>query len=197
MAKKIIKQSKSKKKSLVKKQIKSFKKSDLKIKSKVISTTKKRKLNSIKKNSQLNKNKPSSIKSIFVIFIIISLIGLAKFVMTDTSKINMPVVLVGIIWAVIFIQIAESILLIWETKHENMHKIINLFAINGIFSLGWSFYFYIAHSMFAAFIIWIAYWLSTYMLIGKTYKVDKKIAKALVGYLIWLTFVGIVNIFYI
>jgi len=57
--------------------------------------------------------------------------------------------IIGIIWTVIFILSAISVLIVWNfTQHDNLfRRIMFLFAINGLINISWSFVFFYLHKM--------------------------------------------------
>ncbi len=108
-----------------------------------------------------------------------------------------PSIVFSIVWPVLYMLIAYSIILVWNSRSDDKNVVLTHYSVNGLFNVTWSFYFFTAHSPFAAFITLIALWLSTYIIIIYDWNISKKSSYLLTPYLAWLTFAVILNMFFI
>lgn len=92
------------------------------------------------------------------------------------------------IWLIIYTLMAVALYLVW-----NHIKVRNIFIFHLLFNGMWSILFFKYHLISWALIDLIIIWLFAIYLMFKFYKIRKNAGVLLFPYLLWLTFVGILN----
>ncbi|MCX8159121.1 MAG: tryptophan-rich sensory protein [Candidatus Pacearchaeota archaeon] len=99
-----------------------------------------------------------------------------------------------IVWTILYILIWISMTLsITNAKGNLKIRIIELFGINLLFNILWSFLFFNLHLVKIAFFDLILILLSTLALINICWKVSKLSSWLLLPYALWLTYAGFLN----
>lgn len=106
-----------------------------------------------------------------------------------------PGSLIGIVWTVIFILFAASILIFWNWARRDISFwiVIGFFVLNGILNIFWSYLFFFQGLIGVALIETIFLALSVAVLIYLTYPRLKLTALLLVPYLAWVSFATYLN----
>lgn len=109
-------------------------------------------------------------------------------------NISPPNYVFGIVWPTLYLLIAISIYLVWNSSDKKNKKILMLlFAFNLILNASWTIIFFGNKMISEALYVLIFIWLSTLILIFYTFRINRKSSYLLIPYLIWLTFAGILN----
>lgn len=156
-----------------------------------------------KKKGNKKQNKCLTFIICFIIVILIAFIG-NIFTGTNTKSdwyqsikpsITPPNWIFPIAWGILFILIAISLSFSWtraKNKNEKI-KIGILFAINFIFNLSWSLFFFTFRNPLLGFIDILFVWISILTLIIVLWKIDKTASWLLIPYLLWVSFASIIN----
>ena len=103
--------------------------------------------------------------------------------------------LFGPAWAVIFICIAASGILVWvEAQSEaQRHWFAGILAVNGLFNVLWSALFFRAQRPDWAFADLVLLWLSILCLVIAAFRTSQAAGWLMSPYLAWVTFAGALN----
>lgn len=101
----------------------------------------------------------------------------------------------GPVWTILYVLIGLSLFFVWtNAKGRDVKKKIALvFGINLVLNGLWSLVFFGRQNALWAFIVLIGIWLTIWMMIFVSWKIDRKAAWMLVTYLIWVSFAGVLN----
>lgn len=100
--------------------------------------------------------------------------------------------LFGPAWTILFLLMAISLYLIWQSK-ENKKAALWVFAIQLALNILWSVIFFGQQQPFIAFIEIIILWLAILMNIIYFYRVNKTAGLLLVPYILWVSFASVLN----
>ncbi len=97
---------------------------------------------------------------------------------------------IGVIWTVIYVLTAISLILfINKTRHEKyFYHILSLYLFNGFVNAMWSYIFFVKNMLFLAFIDAILIWLTVGLLIIFTWQNSRLSALLLLPYFLWVSF---------
>jgi tryptophan-rich sensory protein len=103
--------------------------------------------------------------------------------------------LFGPAWTLIFICIATSGILAWEGAETDAQRnwLIALFAINGVFNVLWSAFFFRLRRPDWALADLVLLWLSILALIIATFRISATAGWFMCPYLAWVSFAGVLN----
>lgn len=102
---------------------------------------------------------------------------------------------IGLVWTVIFILTAVSLIIVWNRIPRIPHfsTIIAFFIANGVFNVLWSFLFFNRHLLTWAFFDALLIGLTVYVLIFLIWPYSKSAALLLFPYAGWVTFASFLN----
>ena len=99
-----------------------------------------------------------------------------------------------IVWNILFLLIAISLYIAYTKANKKQKtKVIGIFALNLILNALWSIFFFAMKNPKLAFFELIVLWITIWMMIFTTYKINKTSAWLLVPYLLWVGFAGFLN----
>ena len=99
-----------------------------------------------------------------------------------------------IVWTALYLMIAISFALAYNTvKHKQKKLIIWSFFINIILNSLWTVFYFGMKNLWLAFFDLILIWLSILQLIILLWDIDRKSSYLLIPYLLWVTFAGVLN----
>ena len=104
--------------------------------------------------------------------------------------------LFGPAWTLIFICIATSGILAWEGAETDAQRnwLIALFAINGVFNVLWSAFFFRVQRPDWALADLVLLWLSILALVIATFRISPTAGWLMCPYLAWVSFAGLLNL---
>ncbi len=109
-------------------------------------------------------------------------------------SITPPSYVFPIVWNALFFLIAVSLYLAWTSSNKKQKpKIALVFIVNFILNILWSVLYFGAKSPISAFVEIILLWISIFMMLVVTYKINKKSCYLLIPYLLWVSFAIILN----
>ncbi|MFZ5954815.1 MAG: TspO/MBR family protein [Nanoarchaeota archaeon] len=104
----------------------------------------------------------------------------------------------GLAWTILYLLIALSLFLAWtKAKTNEKKKIALIFGINLFANALWSYFFFGLQNAGLAFADLIIILITIPFMIFISGKIDKKAGWLLVPYLIWVTFAGILNFWFL
>jgi len=97
---------------------------------------------------------------------------------------------IGIMWTVIFILSAVSLILCINTtrRKSNFWSLIGLYVVNGIFNASWSYIFFVRHEFGLAVISAILIWTTVAVLIVVLWSSSRMASLLLLPYFLWVSF---------
>ena len=99
-----------------------------------------------------------------------------------------------VVWNILFFLIAVSLYLSWIHSRKDEKKIVaGEFGVNLFLNALWSYLFFGLKSPLFAFFCLLFLWVSIISMIYVTWKINRKASYALVPYLLWITFAGVLN----
>ncbi len=99
-----------------------------------------------------------------------------------------------IVWNALYFLIALSLYFSWINASKQKHKtLVLVFSINLFLNTLWSFLFFTLQLPVIALFDLILIWLTIWIMVFTTYKIDKKSSFLLIPYLLWVIFAGILN----
>jgi len=100
-----------------------------------------------------------------------------------------------VVWNFLFFLIAISLYLSWTNskKKGDKNKIAIVFGINLALNIFWSVLYFGLKNPTLAFFELILLWISIFLMIKTSFKINKTSAYLLVPYIIWVSFAGILN----
>lgn len=98
-----------------------------------------------------------------------------------------------IVWNILFFLIALSLYFSWVKAKDKKSKLVIVFGINFLFNTLWSLFFFTLKNPILAFYEIILLWLSIFLMISATYKINKTSCYFLIPYLLWVSFAGVLN----
>jgi len=103
--------------------------------------------------------------------------------------------LFGPAWTLIFICIATSGILAWEGAETDAQRnwLIALFAVNGVFNVLWSAFFFRVQRPDWALADLVLLWLSILALVVATFRISETAGWFMCPYLAWVSFAGVLN----
>jgi len=107
---------------------------------------------------------------------------------------NPPNWIFGPVWTLLYLMMGISLGIIWYSTLEGHKKAMQLFAVQFVLNLGWSFLFFNLHMLGTAYIEIIAMLIAIIFTIFAFYKVNKTAAYLLIPYLCWVTFASFLNL---
>jgi len=104
--------------------------------------------------------------------------------------------LFGPAWTLIFTCIAASGITAWEgaETEEQRNWLIGLFAINGVFNVLWSAFFFRLQRPDWALADLVLLWLSILALVIATFRISQTAGLLMCPYLAWVSFAGLLNL---
>ncbi len=107
---------------------------------------------------------------------------------------NPPNWIFGPVWTVLYLMMGISLGIIWNSTINGRKRAMQLFTVQFVLNLGWSFLFFNLHTLGIAFIEIIAMLIAIIFTIFAFYKINKIAAFLLIPYLFWVTFASILNL---
>ena len=107
---------------------------------------------------------------------------------------NPPNWIFGPVWTLLYLMMGVSLGIIWHSTLEGRKKAMQLFAVQFVLNLGWSFLFFNLHMLGIAFVEIIAMLIAIIFTIFAFYKVNKTASFLLIPYLCWVSFASFSNI---
>lgn len=100
-----------------------------------------------------------------------------------------------IVWNILFFLIALSLYLSFVSAKTKIlqTKVKMIFALNLLFNLLWSYFFFTLKNPLIAFFDLLILWITILLMIFLVKKINKTAAFLLVPYLLWVSFAGILN----
>ncbi len=100
-----------------------------------------------------------------------------------------------VVWNVLFFMIALSLYFAWSSaKTRKIKKNLGfVFGANLFLNVLWSFLFFNLKNPVLAFVDLIAIWLTIWLMIFTTWKINKISSYLLIPYLLWVSFAGVLN----
>lgn len=100
-----------------------------------------------------------------------------------------------IAWTTLFLLIAISLYLAWTSSKDkdDKKKVAWVFGINLVLNILWSLFFFGLRNPLLGFIEIILFWITIWMMIFVTRKINKASMWLLVPYLLWVGFAAILN----
>jgi len=99
-----------------------------------------------------------------------------------------------VVWNILFFLIAVSLYLSWIHSRKDEKKIVaGEFGVNLFLNALWSFLFFGLKSPLFAFFCLLFLWVSIISMIYITWKINRKASYALIPYLLWVSFAGVLN----
>ena len=100
-----------------------------------------------------------------------------------------PSFLFGIVWTVLYVMIAASMLLVWSrVKKKDRRVIAGLFGVNLFANAIWSPVFFIEHQLDLAVYVAVIIAVTAWLLIYQLWNIQRTAAWLLVPYALWTTF---------
>jgi len=133
----------------------------------------------------------------FLVVIIVSLIGSLTMDISENSwykevkpSITPPDIVFPIVWTTLYILIALSIYFVWTSSKTKQQKklIIIIFGINLIANAIWTWLFFGLQNTIAGLIDIGIIWLSIFLMLLLSYRIDKKAFYMLIPYFLWVSF---------
>jgi tryptophan-rich sensory protein len=111
-------------------------------------------------------------------------------------RLQPPNWLFGPAWTLIFTCIAASGITAWEgaETEEQRNWLIGLFAINGVFNVLWSAFFFRLQRPDWALADLVLLWLSILALVIATFRISQTAGLLMCPYLAWVSFAGLLNL---
>ncbi|MDO4608857.1 MAG: TspO/MBR family protein [Clostridia bacterium] len=131
--------------------------------------------------------------------------GLSAFITRDAqniySTINNPPLsppgwLFPVVWSILYFLMGVSLYLVWnsDTQYQDKKSAIIFWGVQLALNFIWSPIFFISKNFLLAFIVLLALWVCTLIMIIKFYAISKPAGLLQIPYLIWLTFAGYLNL---
>jgi tryptophan-rich sensory protein len=144
---------------------------------------------------------------LLIISIVISLgVGMLGSLFTQTGpgtwhellikpEFNPPNWVFAPVWTLLFILMGIALFMVWRRgwKEVLVRKGLNMFFIQLVFNLLWSYFFFGLQNPRLAFLEIIALWLAIAALMINFYRVDKRATWLLWPYLAWVSFAAFLN----
>lgn len=109
-------------------------------------------------------------------------------------SITPPNLVFPIAWTILFVLIAVSLYLVWtNSEEEDKMRIAWIFGFNFALNILWSILFFGLRNPIFAFIEIIVMWISIWMMIFLTRKINKTAMWLLVPYLVWVSFATVLT----
>jgi tryptophan-rich sensory protein len=103
----------------------------------------------------------------------------------------------GPVWGVLYIMMGLAFYLVWvRPSTKKTEFALDIFGIQLVLNIMWSFLFFSMRSPLAAFIEIIFLWFFILLTIGLFYKISKPAAYLLVPYLLWVGFAANLNYYF-
>lgn len=108
---------------------------------------------------------------------------------------NPPNYLFGPVWTILFILIALAVFLILKKnlKDKQIKNALVIFGAQLLFNILWSFFFFYLQNPRLAFLEIIALLIIIITMMIKFYEIDKRTVYLLTPYLLWVSFVAVLN----
>lgn len=148
------------------------------------------------------KKQTYSHESIIVVATLTFLVALMGGLLTDTGAwydslpavaLQPPKWLFGPVWLILFVLIAWSAVLVWNNKSKEKYLTLFMYGVNAVLNVFWVFLFFTLKSVSGAFMEIVVLWLSIFLMIFFSHKINKKAAWLLVPYFIWVGFALYLN----
>ncbi len=107
---------------------------------------------------------------------------------------NPPNWIFGPVWTLLYLMMGISLGIIWHSTNNSRKKAMQLFAVQFVLNLGWSFLFFNLHMFGTAYIEIIVMLIAIIFTIFAFYKINKTAAYLLIPYLCWVTFASFLNL---
>lgn len=106
-----------------------------------------------------------------------------------------PGYFIGIIWTIIFILSAISMIYFLKNKSKDIlyYLVLGIYLINGFFNVLWSYLFFVRHSILFAFFDAMLIGLTVFLIIILLWKEVKHSSLLLIPYLLWVIFATYLN----
>ncbi len=109
-------------------------------------------------------------------------------------SITPPSYVFPVVWNILFALLAISLFAAWSNANLRQRtSVLALYVTNLVLNVLWSAFFFGMQSPLLAFIDLIVLWLSIAGIFFYTWKISKAAALAVVPYLLWVTFAGVLN----
>jgi len=106
---------------------------------------------------------------------------------------NPPNWLFGPVWTLLYLLMAISLFLLWTNKNKFKTSAVNIFYIQLVLNVAWSWIFFGWHRLDIALIEIVVLWVAIIKTIIYSYKVNKTAGLVLIPYVIWVSFAGFLN----
>lgn len=109
------------------------------------------------------------------------------------STLNPPGIVFSYVWTLIYILMAISLYLVWNSEDKNKKPAMVIFFIHFALNVGWNAIFFGLKLPILAFIEMIILWISIAITILVFKTINKTSAYLLIPYIIWVSFALILN----
>ena len=99
----------------------------------------------------------------------------------------------GPVWTVLYIIMGVAFALVWHTPHEGRKRALQLFGVQFVLNLCWSFLFFNLHLLGIAYCEIVAMVIAISITIIAFHRVNKTAAFLLIPYLCWVLFATLLN----
>lgn len=108
---------------------------------------------------------------------------------------NPPNYIFGPVWTLLYILMAISFYLVWNSKSSKIKKrALQVFCLQLFLNLLWSFVFFGLHQIFLSVVVIIALFFSILYTVILFKKISKTAAYLLIPYILWVSFASVLNI---
>lgn len=113
----------------------------------------------------------------------------------NKSSLNPPGWLFAPVWTLLFLLMGISLYLVWQGRGGKLKNLaLNIFFVQLVLNVLWSFCFFYLQNPLAGFIEIIILWLFILLTIVYFYKLNKVAAYLLIPYILWVSFAAVLNL---
>jgi len=107
---------------------------------------------------------------------------------------NTPNWIFGPVWTLLYLMMGISFGIIWHSTNNVQKRAMQLFAVQFVLNLGWSYLFFNLHALSLAYVEILSMIIAIIFTIFAFYKINKTAAILLVPYLCWVLFASFLNL---
>ncbi len=107
---------------------------------------------------------------------------------------NPPNWIFGPVWTLLYLMMGISVGIIWTSTNNGRKRALQLFAVQFVLNLCWSFLFFNLHALSMAYMEILSMIVAIIFTIFAFYKINKTAAILLVPYLCWVLFASFLNL---
>ena len=124
---------------------------------------------------------------------IVTYIGMAKFHKVVQPPLSPPTFLFPVVWSILFLLMAYSAAVIYDSGSHHMPKAIFVYALQLTMNFWWCVLFFGFRLYLAAFIWLLLLWAAVLVMIVLFYRINRTAGLLQIFYLLWLTFAAYLN----